>query len=112
MIMQFKVSKYVAGIYWLVVIMVSIFGTTAADAIRVGLGIPYIASTLFFVVALTAILITWYVKEKTLSVHSIYTRTREVFYWLTVVTTFALGTAAGDMTANNMNLGYLSSGIM
>lgn len=112
MIMQFKVRKYVAHIYWLVVIMVSIFGTTAADAIRVGLGIPYIASTIFFVAALAAILITWYVKEKTLSVHSINTRRREVFYWLTVVTTFALGTAAGDMTANSMNLGYLSSGIM
>ncbi|AZN41101.1 COG4705 family protein [Paenibacillus albus] len=112
MIMQFKVRKYVAGIYWLVVIMVSIFGTTAADAVRVGLGIPYVASTIFFVAALAAILITWYVKEKTLSVHSIYTRRREVFYWLTVVTTFALGTAAGDMTANSMNLGYLPSGIM
>lgn len=112
MIMQFKVRRYVAGIYWLVVIMVSIFGTTAADAVRVGLGIPYIASTLFFVAALAAILITWYVKEGTLSVHSIHTRRREIFYWLTVVTTFALGTAAGDMTATNMHLGYLSSGIM
>ncbi|WP_258171265.1 hypothetical protein [Paenibacillus sp. R14(2021)] len=112
MILQFKVRRYVAGFYWLVVIMVSIFGTTAADVVRVGLGIPYLASTLFFVAALAAILTVWYRKEKTLSVHSIYTRRRETFYWLTVLTTFALGTAAGDMTATNMHLGYLASGIM
>ncbi|BBH24176.1 membrane protein [Paenibacillus baekrokdamisoli] len=111
MVLQFKVRRYVASIYWLVVVMVSIFGTTAADVVRVGLGIPYVVSTLFFVVALAAVLITWYVKEKTLSIHSISTRRREVFYWLTVLTTFALGTAAGDMTATTMHLGYLSSGI-
>lgn len=112
MVLQFKVRRYVAGIYWLVVIGVSVFGTTAADAVRVGLGIPYLASTLFFVAALAAILITWYIREGTLSVHSIHTRSREIFYWLTVVTTFALGTAAGDMTATNMHLGYLASGVM
>lgn len=112
MILQFKARRFVPWVYWLVVVMVSIFGTMAADVVRVGLGIPYVASTIFFVVALAVILITWYAKEKTLSVHSIYTRRREVFYWLTVLITFALGTAAGDMTASSMHLGYLSSGIL
>ena len=112
MVLQFKARRYVAGIYWLVVVMVSIFGTMAADVIRVGLGIPYVASTVFFAVALAAILTVWYVKEKTLSVHSIFTRRREIFYWMTVLTTFALGTAAGDMTATSMHLGYFTSGVL
>lgn len=112
MLLQFKAQKYIASLYWLVVIMVSIFGTTAADVIRVGLGIPYMASTFFFVIMLAAVLLTWYVKEKSLSIHSINTRRREVFYWLTVLTTFALGTSAGDLTASSLHLGYLASGIM
>ncbi|QYR24119.1 hypothetical protein KZ483_15305 [Paenibacillus sp. sptzw28] len=112
MVLQFKARRFVPGIYWLVVVMVSIFGTMAADVVRVGLGVPYMVSTIFFIVALAAVLITWYSKEKTLSVHSIFTRRREVFYWLTVLTTFALGTAAGDMTATSMHLGYFSSGVL
>ncbi|MEH7119167.1 hypothetical protein V7128_17390 [Neobacillus vireti] len=112
MILQFKVRRYIPGVYWLVVVMVSIFGTMAADVVRVGLGIPYIASTIFFIVSLAVVLVTWYSKEKTLSVHSIFTPRREIFYWLTVLVTFALGTAAGDMTASSMHLGYLSSGLL
>lgn len=105
-------SKLLAGHYWLNVIMVSIFGTMAADVLHVGLGISYLASTTFFVMALAIIFITWYASEKTLSIHSIYTRRREAFYWVTILTTFALGTAAGDMTATNMHLGYLFSGML
>lgn len=112
MILQFKVRKYVPGVYWLVVVMVSIFGTMAADVVRVGFGVPYMVSTIFFVVALAVILFTWFSKENTLSVHSIFTRRREIFYWLTVLTTFALGTSAGDMTATSMHLGYFSSGLL
>ncbi|MBM7652501.1 COG4705 family protein [Neobacillus cucumis] len=112
MVLQFKVRRYIPSVYWLVVIMVSIFGTMAADVVRVGLGIPYIVSTIVFIVGLAAVLITWYAKEKTLSVHSIFTRRREIFYWLTVLVTFALGTAAGDMTASSMHLGYLTSGLL
>jgi uncharacterized membrane-anchored protein len=110
--LQFSVRRYVAWIYWLVVVMVSIFGTMVADVMHVGLGIPYLVSTAFFAVALTIIFITWYAIEKTLSIHSIYTRRREAFYWSTVLGTFALGTAAGDMTAYTMHLGYFSSGIL
>jgi uncharacterized membrane-anchored protein len=112
LILQFSVRRYVAWIYWLVVVMVSIFGTMAADVVHIGLGIPYRVSTIFFVVALTVIFIAWYAVEKTLSIHSITTRTREMFYWATVLATFALGTAAGDLTAITMHLGYFSSGVL
>ncbi|MGH7204470.1 MAG: COG4705 family protein [Candidatus Levyibacteriota bacterium] len=110
--LQLSTRRYVAWIYWLAVTMVAVFGTMAADVLHIGLGIPYIISTIFFAVALTIIFCIWYKVEKTLSIHSISTPRREVFYWLTVMTTFALGTAAGDMTAVTFNLGYLNSGIL
>jgi uncharacterized membrane-anchored protein len=110
--LQFYVRRYVAWIYWLAVVMVSVFGTMAADVLHVGLHIPYLVSTTFFVVALAAVFGVWYASEKTLSIHSIFTRRREVFYWAAVLTTFALGTACGDMTAITLHLGYLSSGFM
>ena len=111
-ILQFLNQKYIAWIYWLAVTMVAIFGTMAADVLHIGLGIHYVISTIFFTVALTVIFALWYKTEKTLSIHSIYTPRRELFYWATVVTTFALGTAAGDMTAVTLQLGYLNSGIL
>jgi len=101
----------VPWIYWLAVAMVSVFGTMAADVVHVGLEIPYLVSTSFFVVALAVIFAWWYRSQKTLSIHSIHTRRRESFYWATVLATFALGTAAGDMTAKTLNLGYLSSAV-
>jgi uncharacterized membrane-anchored protein len=112
LMLQFSVRRYVAWVYWLVVVMVSIFGTMTADAAHIGLGIPYLVSTIFFVVALTVIFVAWYAVEKTLSIHSITTRNREMFYWATVLATFALGTAAGDLTAITMHLGYFSSGVV
>lgn len=110
LIIQIFISKYIPWMYWVTVIMVSIFGTMAADVLHVLLGIPYIASTIFFLTALSFIFLIWYKVEKSLSVHSIYTKRRELFYWLTVLTTFALGTATGDMTASTMHLGYFFSG--
>jgi uncharacterized membrane-anchored protein len=95
----------VPWIYWFAVAMVSVFGTMAADVAHVGLGVPYLASTTFFIVVLAVIFTVWHVMEKTLSFHSIYTRRRETFYWATVLATFALGTAAGDLTAETLNLG-------
>lgn len=112
LVLQFLVRRYITWIYWLTVIMVSIFGTMAADVLHVGFGVPYIFSTSAFALALVAIFVVWYAVEKTLSVHSIYTYRREFFYWATVLTTFALGTAAGDLTATNLHLGYLMSGIL
>jgi uncharacterized membrane-anchored protein len=109
---QFGVRRYVASIYWTCITMVSIFGTMAADVLHVALGIPYVISTAFFAVTLAAIFAIWYASEKTLSIHSIVTMRRELFYWATVMTTFALGTATGDMTAVTVHLGYLTSGVM
>lgn len=111
-ILQFWTQKYIAWIYWLTVTMVAIFGTMAADVLHMGLGIPYLVSTVFFAIILIVIFTLWYKTEKTLSIHSIYTPRRELFYWATVITTFALGTAAGDMTAITLHLGYLNSGIL
>ena len=110
--LQFYVRKYIPWVYWLAVMMVSVFGTMAADVLHIGLGVPYIVSTVFFAVTLAVIFAVWYIREKTLSIHSIHTFKREFFYWATVLTTFALGTAAGDMTATTMGLGYFASGVL
>jgi uncharacterized membrane-anchored protein len=112
MALQLLVRRYVPWIYWLAVAMVAVFGTMAADVLHIGLGIPYVVSTTFFAIALAVIFVAWYLTEKTLSIHSIYTPRRELFYWATVMTAFALGTAAGDMTASTMGLGYFTSGVM
>jgi uncharacterized membrane-anchored protein len=112
LVAQFRVTRYVAGVYWFAVVMVSVFGTMAADVLHVGLGIPYLISTIFFAVALAAIFVIWRLTQRTLSIHSITTRPRELFYWATVLATFALGTAAGDLTATTFGLGFLGSGIL
>ncbi len=112
MVLQFSVRRYNTWIYWLAVVMVAVFGTMAADVLHVGLGIPYAVSTAFYAVVLAVIFVLWYRSERTLSIHSIYTRRREVFYWATVLATFALGTAAGDLTARVIGLGFLGSGVM
>lgn len=111
LLLQLWMKKYVAWVYWLTVTMVAIFGTMAADVVHIGLGIPYFISTICFAVALGIIFFLWYRVENTLSIHSINTSRREIFYWATVIATFALGTAAGDMTAVTFHLGYLTSGI-
>lgn len=112
LILQFVVRRYLAWIYWLVVATVSIFGTMVADASHIVLRIPYFITTLFFVIVLSVIFVVWYRIEKTLSIHSIYTRHREMFYWATVLATFALGTASGDMTAMTLHLGFFASGVL
>jgi uncharacterized membrane-anchored protein len=110
--LQFAARRYVTWIYWLAVVMVAVFGTMAADILHIGLGIPYLVSSVFFALVLAGIFVAWSFSERTLSIHSIYTPRRETFYWTTVVTTFALGTAVGDMTATTMHLGYFASGVM
>ena len=92
--------------------MVSIFGTMVADMVDFKLGVPLPVTTIAFLVLLGAVFGLWYACEKTLSVHSITTRRREAFYWATVMITFALGTAAGDLTAGKMHLGYLPSTVL
>jgi uncharacterized membrane-anchored protein len=109
---QFRAPAYSPGIYWLAVVMVAVSGTIAADAVHVGLGVPYYASTTLYAVILAGVFVAWYRSEGTLSIHSIYTPRREVYYWLTVMSTFALGTAAGDMTARSFGWGYLASAVV
>lgn len=111
LVVQFRARSYAAWSYWTAVVLVSVFGTMAADVLHVGFGIPYAVSTAFFAVALATVFGLWYATEKTLAIHSITTFRRELFYWLAVVTTFALGTAAGDLTATTLHLGYLGSGV-
>lgn len=112
LVAQFRVRRYIAWVYWLAVLMVAVFGTMAADVIHVALGIPYVVSSVAFAVVLAAIFWLWRRTEGTLSIHSITTGRREVFYWATVLATFALGTAVGDLVAYTFGLGFLSAGVL
>lgn len=112
LVVQMRVRRYIVWIYWLAVVMVSVFGTMAADVLHVVLGVPYSVSTLFFALALAGVFSVWYGSEQSLSIHSIDTKRREMFYWAAVLTTFALGTAVGDLTATTMGLGYFASGAL
>jgi uncharacterized membrane-anchored protein len=109
---QFGTRGYRTWPYWSAVAMVAVFGTMVADAMHIGLGIPYAVSASLFAVCLVVIFTIWYRVEGTLSIHSIVTPRREFFYWATVICTFALGTAAGDLTATTFHLGYLASALL
>jgi uncharacterized membrane-anchored protein len=109
LLLQFNRPRYVPWAYWLAVSMVGVFGTMAADVLHVGLGVPY---TVYFAAALTSIFVLWFRIEVTVSIHSILTTRRELFYWAAVATTFALGTAVGDLAAVTLHLGYLASGMV
>lgn len=112
LLLQLMARRCIAWIYWFAVAMIAIFGTMAADVVHVGLGIAYQASTVFFAAVLAIIFVVWYMSEKTLSIHSISTRRRELFYWGIVMATFALGTAAGDLTAKTLGWGYFLSTLL
>ncbi len=109
---QLVARDYRPWLYWGAVAMVSVFGTMAADVVHVVLGVPYLVSTAVFAAAVAALLLVWHRAEGTLAIHSITTTRRELFYWATVAATFALGTAAGDLTATTLGLGYFASGIL
>ena len=109
---QFTRPRYQTLPYWFTVVMVSVFGTMCADVAHVGLGIAYSISTTILALGLALIFVLWHRVEGTLSIHSITTTRRELFYWAAITTTFALGTAAGDMTAVTLRQGYFSSGVL
>ena len=109
---QLRAPRFRVVTYWFAVAMVSVFGTMCADVMHVGLGVAYLVSSSVFVAALAVIFLWWYRCERTLSIHSIVTTRRELFYWAAVTATFALGTAVGDMTATTLHLGYFSSGVV
>jgi uncharacterized membrane-anchored protein len=112
LIFQFAADRYVSGRYWLAVTLVSVFGTLVTDNLTDNVGLPLEASTLIFGGLLAVTFTAWYTAEKTLSIHSIRTRGREAFYWTTILFTFALGTASGDLMAEVLGLGYLVTGII
>ena len=107
--LQFRSPAYRAVVYWFAVMMVAVFGTMAADGIHDGAAIPYTVTTPLFAVFVALTFLVWHRSEGTLSIHSINTRRREAFYWTAVLGTFALGTAAGDLTAYSLNLGFWAS---
>jgi uncharacterized membrane-anchored protein len=109
---QFRYRRYVPGIYWLAVVLISIVGTLITDNLTDNFGVSLVTTTVVFSIVLAAVIATWYASEKTLSIHTIVTTKREAFYWLTVLFTFALGTAAGDLTAERLAVGYWKSALL
>ncbi|TGY36922.1 hypothetical protein E5344_08730 [Microbacterium laevaniformans] len=107
--LQLTRRRYIPSVYWLTVAAVGVFGTMAADVVHVVLGMPYLVSAALYAALLASVFLLWWRSEHTLSVHSITTTRREVYYWAAVVGTFALGTAAGDLAAVGLTLGYLPS---
>jgi uncharacterized membrane-anchored protein len=112
LVLQFRADRYIPWVYWFAVLMVAVTGTMAADVLHKQFGVPYAVSSTFFAIVLAAVFVTWNRTERTLSIHSVNTPRREAFYWATVMATFALGTAVGDLTAKTLNLGYLSSAVL
>ena len=109
---QFHTRRYVPGIYWLAVVLISIVGTLITDNLTDNFGISLVPTTIAFSIALALTFAAWYRSERTLSIHTIVTTRREAFYWLAVLFTFALGTAAGDLVAERFGIGYLQSALL
>ncbi len=106
LVVQFRADRYVPRVYWLAVVLISIAGTLVTDNLVDGFGVPLAVTTVGFAIALALTFAAWYRSERTLSIHSITTSRREAFYWLAILFTFALGTAAGDWLAEGLALGY------
>lgn len=109
LVYQFLTRRYVPWIYWLSVVLISVVGTLITDNLTDNFGVSLETTTIVFSIVLAAVFAVWYAVEKTLSIHSVTTTRREAFYWLAILFTFALGTAAGDLSAEYFNLGYLTS---
>jgi len=112
LVFQFKAVRYVPVIYWTAVVLISVVGTLATDNLVDNFGVPLALTTAVMAVALAATFWVWFQKERTLSIHSIFTPRREAFYWLAILFTFSLGTAAGDLVAEQLNLGYWVSAVL
>jgi uncharacterized membrane-anchored protein len=109
---QFRSRKYVPGIYWLAVVLISVVGTQITDNLVDNLGVSLVTTTIAFSIALAVTFAAWFWSERTLSIHTIFTTRREAFYWLAILFTFALGTAAGDLAAERLALGYWVSALI
>jgi len=109
---QFKATRYVPGIYWLAVVFISVVGTLITDNLTDRFGVSLVISTVAFAITLAVTFAAWFASERTLSIHTIVTSRREGFYWLAILFTFALGTAAGDLVAERFSIGYAYSGLI
>jgi uncharacterized membrane-anchored protein len=109
---QFTARKYVPSIYWLAVVLLSVVGTLITDNLTDHFNVALTTTTIIFSITLAVVFAAWYASERTLSIHTIHTTRREAFYWLAILFTFALGTAAGDLVAEKVNLGYALSALM
>ena len=109
LLVQFRLRRYVPAVYWAVVVVISVFGTLITDNLSDGYNVPLTTSTPIFAVILAIVFAVWFAIERTLSIHTIFTTRRESFYWLAILFTFALGTAAGDLAAEKLDLGYAVS---
>ena len=112
LVAQFTQKRYVPWAYWLAVVLISIVGTLVTDNLVDNFGVSLLSTTVFFTVALAATFAVWFASERTLSIHAIFTTKREAYYWLAILFTFALGTAAGDLVAEHFGLGYLATGVL
>jgi uncharacterized membrane-anchored protein len=112
LVFQFRADRYRPPLYWLVVVLVSVAGTLVTDNLTDAVGVPLEVTTVVFAVALAITFALWWRAEGTLSIHSIITRRREAWYWLAILFTFALGTAAGDLVAERLSLGYWHSALI
>jgi uncharacterized membrane-anchored protein len=110
-VLQFATRRYQAFAYWSLAFAIAIAGCGLSDFLHLDAHIPYAGTSLLWAVILAGVFWAWYRSEGTLSIHSVSTQRREVFYWATVFATFALGTALGDFTAISLNMGYLPSGL-
>ncbi len=106
LVVQFRTRAYRPAVHWLAVALISVVGTLISDNLTDNMGVPLETSTTVFAVALAVVFALWYRRERTLSIHHVDTVSRESFYWLAVLFTFALGTAAGDLVSERMALGY------
>jgi uncharacterized membrane-anchored protein len=109
---QFKTKKYVPAVYWIVVVFISVVGTLISDNLVDNMGVSLVTTSTIFAIALAVVFIAWYAVERTLSVHTIYTVRRELFYWAAILFTFSLGTSAGDLLSERLGLGYPLSALM
>jgi uncharacterized membrane-anchored protein len=112
LVFQFRSSRYVPGVYWLAVVLISVVGTLFSDNLVDNLGVALQTTTIGFAIVLAAVFASWYASERTLSIHTIVTTRREGFYWLAILFTFALGTSAGDLAAEQLSLGYLTAALI
>ncbi|RWD69409.1 hypothetical protein [Mesorhizobium sp.] len=112
LVLQFGQKRYVPWAYWLAVVLTSVVGTLVSDNLVDKFGLRLETTTIIFSVALALTFIARYASEKTLSIHTIFTTRREIFYWLAILFTFSLGTAAGDLVAERFDLGYLNTGLI